>query len=175
MEDTRLRHTERVVALLDQWGRSLGLGGDELVRWRAAGRLHDALKSVDPAELRNLLEPGQDWPDPVLHGPVCAARLRRDGVRDESVLRAIAYHSTGHPDLDLLGELLYLADYLEPGRKRESDRAAALRERLPEGREEVLLDVVAARIGYLLDQRLPILRTTIEFWNRVARKGRALR
>jgi HD superfamily phosphohydrolase YqeK len=89
------------------------------------------------------------------------------------VLTAIAYHSTGHADLDLLGELLYLADYLEPGRKRDSDWAAALRDRLPKHRGPVLREVVTGRIGHLLDQSLPILQTTIEFWNRLAREGRA--
>jgi HD superfamily phosphohydrolase YqeK len=159
-----------VVALLDGWGRELELSQDELVRWRAAGHLHDALKSTDPIELRAYVEPADQWPDPVLHGLACAARLRLEGVRDESVLTAIAYHSTGHADLDLLGELLYLADYLEPGRKRDSDRAAALRDRLPGDRRAVLQEVAAARIRYLLEQRLPILVTAIEFWNRLARE-----
>lgn len=162
-----------MVALLDEWGRSLALDDEELVRWRAAGYLHDALKSTGPAELHDLLDPGESWPDPVAHGPACAARLRREGVRDESVLNAIAYHSTGHPDLDLLGELLYLADYLEPGRKRDSERTVQLRDRLPEDRLPVLQEVVAARIANLLDRRLPILKMTIEFWNRLTREGRA--
>jgi HD superfamily phosphohydrolase YqeK len=162
-----------VVALLEGWGRDLGLSEDELVRWRAAGYLHDALKSTDPAELRDYVASADEWPDPVLHGPACAARLRLEGVSDESVLTAIACHSTGHPDLDLLGELLYLADYLEPGRKRDSDRGAALRGRLPADRRAVLQEVAAARIGYLLDRRLPILQTTIEFWNSLALEGSA--
>lgn len=158
-----------MVALLAEWGTALGLSEDELVRWRAAAHLHDALKSTDPLQLREHMGPEERWPDPVLHGPACAARLREDGVDDQPLLAAIAYHSTGHPDLDILGELLYLADYLEPGRKHDSDRRAALRRRLPGDRGAVLQDVAAARIAYLLDKRLPILQTTIEFWNRLAR------
>lgn len=39
-------------------------------------------------------------------------------VDDESILNAILYHTTGHPDMTMLEKIIYLADYIEPGRKQ---------------------------------------------------------
>lgn len=172
----RREHVERVAALLDEWAAELGLSGADRVRWRAAGRLHDALKAADADSLRPLV-PGADgpWPDSLLHGPACAARLRAEGVDDESLLAAVAHHSTGHPALDDLGRYLYLADYLEPGRSADPDLCGALRARLPSDRRAVLREVAARRIGGLLERGLPILPTSIEFWNRLVGEAREAR
>lgn len=37
-------------------------------------------------------------------------------VEDEEILSAIRYHTTGHPDMTVLEKIIYLADYIEPGR-----------------------------------------------------------
>jgi HD superfamily phosphohydrolase YqeK len=165
LDAPRRAHSKRVAGLMDRWGAALGLDDKDRVRWRAAAELHDAMKSYDPGELRIWAGPG--LPDPVLHGPACADRLRSAGVDDEELLLAIAFHSTGHPDLGELGEFLYLADYLEPGRKIRSSRLPALRARLPGEREAVLTEVLAMRIGHLLDKRRPVLQATMDFWNRL--------
>ena len=41
----------------------------------------------------------------------------RYGVSDEEILQAIRYHTTGHPGMSDLEKIVYLADYIEPGRK----------------------------------------------------------
>jgi len=38
------------------------------------------------------------------------------GVEDVDVLSAITYHTTGRPDMGLLEEIIYVADYIEPSR-----------------------------------------------------------
>ena len=55
-------------------------------------------------------------------------------VHDPDVLTAVAYHPTGHPELNPIGWAVYLADYLEPGRtyffEREEMYQAALKDPL---------------------------------------------
>lgn len=167
----RLRHSERVGRLLWKWGAALDLSKRDRVRWRAAGLLHDALKDADPTGLRAGLPEAGEWPDPLLHGPACAERLRSEGVEDEGLLRAIACHTTGHPEFDLLGEALYLADYLEPGRRRMAKRRAAWRKRMPREWDAVLVEVAASKIGTLLDRRLPLPELTKGFWNALLDRG----
>lgn len=42
---------------------------------------------------------------------------KKYGVEDKDILNAILYHTTGRPDMSLLEKIIYLADYIEPGRK----------------------------------------------------------
>lgn len=161
----RRAHAARVAQLMGDWAGDLGLDEVEQVRWMAAGNLHDALKDASADDLRPLVGPG--WPDSMLHGPACAERLREDGVRDEELLLAVSCHSTGHPHFGALGDFLYLADYLEPGRGFLAAERAALRSRLPADRKEVLIAVTRERIVKLLNQNIPLRSDSIGFWNRV--------
>jgi HD superfamily phosphohydrolase YqeK len=159
---------ERVTALLDGWASDAGLDPAERVRWRALGMLHDALKDEAPAVLRAEIETRfGDLPDPVLHGPAAAERLRAEGVRDEPFLLALAYHTLGHPDLDRAGRALYAADFLEPGRRLRNEWRAGLRARMPDDPEGVLREIVRARMVHLLDEGRPVRPETLAFWNRL--------
>ncbi len=53
----------------------------------------------------------------LIHAPVGAEVARREfGVDDPDVLAAIRYHTTGRAGMSPLEKLLFLADYIEPGR-----------------------------------------------------------
>ena len=88
-------------------------------------------------------------PGKLLHGPAAAGRLAREGVRDDSLLRAVACHTLGHPDLDTAGVALYAADFLEPGRADPAGWRASLRRRMPGELDEVALEVARARTNHL--------------------------
>ena len=164
--DRRLAHMRRVSDLLGEWADRLDLSRAEGMRWRAAGYLHDALREASHDELRMLVpDPLKGLAGKLLHGPAAAARLRADGVEDEDFLRAIACHTIGHPELDDLGRALFIADYIEPGRRYDPDGLAVLRARMPAARDAVLLDVLRARLGRLLRDGRPMRPETVAFWN----------
>lgn len=51
----------------------------------------------------------------MLHGPVGAEILNReDGLTEEDLYQAVYWHTTGHPTLDPLGKVVFLADKLDP-------------------------------------------------------------
>ena len=167
VDEERRAHLERVAELLERWARSRGEPEEDVLRWRAAGFLHDALRDADPAALRNGVGPEfEGWPGPLLHGPAAAAGLEADGVADGELLRAVAYHTVGHPDFAALGIALYCADFLDPGRSFREEWRRGLRSRLPEELEGVACEIVAARIRYLLEGGRRIFPSTIAFWNR---------
>jgi len=166
VSSNRREHVARVAALLDEWAERAGLSGDDRARWRAAGLLHDALRDADYDRLRPLVEHSlRDRPGKMLHGPAAAARLREEGVADEPLLLAVAWHTLGHPDFDALGKALYLADYTEPGRDYDSKSLAKKRARLPDDMDAVLLDVTTDRIRRSLKKGRPLLEPTVGFWN----------
>jgi HD superfamily phosphohydrolase YqeK len=163
LSKSRRRHSERVTDLLGTWAEALGLERKDRIRWCAAGMLHDALKDASPKVLKRHSD--EDWPLPLLHGAAVAGRLRREGVKDEALLLALKYHSIGHPDFGLLGQHLYLADYLEPGRGSGRVKRGKLRRRMPEGRTDVLPVVVKNKLAGRLEGQAPVFRESLDFWN----------
>lgn len=160
----RREHMARVAALLGTWAEQLGLPERERVRWRAVGWLHDALRDAPAERLREQVpERFRSFPPPLLHGPAAAERLT--GHLDPAALNAIRYHTVGHPDLDRLGRALYLADFLEPGRDFLRDWREQLRARMPHHLDEVLVEVLGARVRHLVEERRPLRPETAEFWS----------
>lgn len=169
----RYAHMERVADLLDGWARQAGCSDHDRARWRAMGFLHDACKGVEPDELRGWLgDEAVGIPDPVLHGPAAALRMREDGVDDEPLTAAVAWHTLGHPELRTEGMFLYAADFLEPGRNLRNGWRSGLRGRMPGEIEAVTREIVRARIGHLLDRTRPVHVHTVAFWNRMAEGDR---
>ncbi|HEX2188432.1 MAG TPA: HD domain-containing protein [Longimicrobiaceae bacterium] len=160
----RREHIARVSALLAEWANAAGLDPAERDRWVAAGWLHDALRDADPERLRaGVPERFRRLPGAVLHGPAVAERLA--GEADPELLDAVRYHTLGYAGFGRLGKALYLADFLEPGRDFEPEWRAGLAARMPAEMDEVLAEVLAARIRHLIDRRKPVSPETAAFWN----------
>ncbi len=166
-------HMARVAALLREWGEARGDDSRDVERWAAAGYLHDVLRDAKPDGLRAALsEPLDHLPDEVIHGPAAADRLRRGGVVDEPLLTAIAFHTLGSPDFGDIGKALYVADFLEPGRKVQPKWRARRRDEMPEGLDSVAQAIVGKRIQFLLRKGRPVPPETLGLWNVLA-KGRS--
>ena len=148
----RRAHIERVVALLDSWAAARRAPNAERARWLRAGWLHDALRDAPAA-------------NELAHGPMAAERAAREGETDRGVLDAVRYHSLGHAGWDDVGKMIYLADYLEPGRTFERELRASLAAQVPQDRDGVLQQVAARRIARVIDGRWPLVRETVDFWN----------
>ncbi len=169
----RRAHMMRVAKLMRRWSEVLGQSGDDVRRWTALGYLHDALRDADPEELRRSVPASlHEFPDPVLHGPAAAQRLREHGVDDEAMLTAIAYHTLGSPELDGMGRALYAADFLEPGRTFRIKWRREMRKRMPEQLDGVVRALLGARIRHLVERERPVRVETMAFWNRMV-TGRA--
>lgn len=151
----RRAHIERVAALITEWGRALGVAPAELDRWRQAAWWHDALRDAPLASEMD-------------HGPRAAERLEREGERDRGVLDAVRYHSIGYAGWDDAGRMLYLADYLEPGRTHDVAGRTALRARVAADRDGVLREVARKRIERTVRHGWPLQPETVAFWNALA-------
>jgi HD superfamily phosphohydrolase YqeK len=143
----RAKHIARVTSLLGEWAEAMGLPAEERQCWIDAGRYHDALRDAPVEDLRALAGLGLEEVE-LLHGPAAAAKLEREGETRRNLLDAIRYHSIGSKSWDRVGKALYMADYLEPGRKFELDRRARLRDLVPVDFEAAFREVVRGRMAY---------------------------
>jgi HD superfamily phosphohydrolase YqeK len=133
----------------------MGVAGTERARWLKAAYLHDALRDAALG-------------DKLAHGPAAADRATREGETDQGVLDAVRYHTVGYAGWDDVGRMLYLADFLEPGRAFAADERRALARRVPQERDAVLKEVVRWRIEWVLRSGWPLARETVDLWNALA-------
>jgi HD superfamily phosphohydrolase YqeK len=133
-------------------------------RWLRAVWLHDALRDAPEEELLRLA-PSTPGPPELRHGPASAARAKAEGETDRGVLDAVRYHSIGLAEWDMVGRILYCADYLEPGRKHEREWRAGLAERLSSQPAPVLRQIAQARVGHMVTSGRMLLEPTVRFWN----------
>jgi HD superfamily phosphohydrolase YqeK len=160
----RRKHIERVAELAARWAMEMRVPDTERHRWLRAVWLHDALRDAPEAELKRWA-PDAPGPMGLRHGPASAARAKAEGEMDRGVLDAVRYHSIGLAEWDMVGRILYCADYLEPGRKHAREWREKLAQRLPSEPLPVIREVAMARVGHLVSSGRPILEPTVRFWN----------
>jgi HD superfamily phosphohydrolase YqeK len=167
VSDERRGHIERVAALASAWADAMSVPDPERHRWLRAVWLHDALRDASEAKLAELA-PSTPGPSELRHGPAAAARAKAEGEVDRGVLDAVRYHSIGLAEWDMVGRVLYCADYLEPGRPFDPAERAELARRFPGDPLAVLRDVAERRLAHLIQSRWTLPEPTVRFWNSLA-------
>ena len=160
----RVAHIERVARVVLDWAEEMGVPDSERNRWLRAVWLHDALRDAPPEELEKWA-PTSPGPPAIRHGPASAARAKADGETDRGVLDAVRYHSMGLAEWDMVGRVLYCADFLEPGRNFDRSGRAELAARFPRDPTGVMREVARARVSRLVQSGWPLPDPTVRFWN----------
>ncbi|NLG84471.1 MAG: HD domain-containing protein [Firmicutes bacterium] len=149
-----------------RWAHSLGVAetaaglaaahGLDPLRARMAGLLHDSAREMAPEELLATAEAHGLTIDEIeraepllLHGKVGAVLAREwFGLDDPELLAAVALHITGGPGMGLLAKVVFLADFVEPGRTMSA--AAAARAVAFDDLSRALLIAFEAIIDYVI-------------------------
>ena len=163
----RLAHIERVAALVATWAERMGVPDSERNRWLKAVWLHDALRDASRETLSQWAA-SSSGPIELWHGPAAAARAKAEGEIDRGVLDAVRYHSLGLAEWDMVGRVLYCADYLEPGRDFDPAARAELAAQFPRDAAGVIRAVARARLTYLARSGWPLPEPLVRFWNSLA-------
>ena len=164
VSERRLAHIQRVTSLLRAWGAAMRLTADEANAWIDAGTWHDALRDAPLTELRQITG-DRTSPDGLLHGPAVAIKLDSEGERRKNLLDAIRYHTVGSAKWDRTGQALYMADYLEPGRKFLAEDRGFLASQVPHNFDGVFRQVVRFRLEWSVREGNHIFPETVELWN----------
>ena len=164
MTPERMVHVKRVAELVDQWAEAMDVPASEQTRWLRAVWLHDALRDAPEDELERLA-PGVVGPVSLRHGPAAAARAKAEGETDRGVLDAVRYHSVGLAEWDMVGRVLYCADFLEPGRPFERESREALARQFPTDPQGVLFAIACHRMAHVIQSGWPIAEPSYRFWN----------
>ncbi len=145
--------------------------GEDGAKAALAGLLHDCARDVKGEEALNLCgkygikidEVCRIQPD-LLHGRL-GERLACElyGVKDPKVLNAIAIHTMGCPDMELLEKIIFVADYIEPA--RTFPEAEAMRKEAFVDLDKTILTGVDSTIQYVVGKGRLLHRDTLETRN----------
>lgn len=140
-----------------------------------AAALHDMAKFHDKHEMRAVIvDHGLDtallqFHHELWHAPVGAVFAKEKlNITNEDILNAIRYHTTGRPGMSDLEKVIYLADYIEPGRSFngvENVRAVA-----HEDLDEAMKIALKQSIQFLISKNQPVFPDTLASYNGYVQK-----
>jgi predicted HD superfamily hydrolase involved in NAD metabolism len=168
LKTTRYEHTVRVVETAVKLAE---IYHEDRTKVELASAFHDYAKNRDREELKRWIIKERGIPKDLLHyhhelwhGPVGAYLVKVEhNIRDAHILNAITYHTTGRINMSRLEKIVFLADYIEPGRKFPG---------LDEVREIAVNDLdkgcylaLKNTIHFLMSKSQPIYPTTFHAYN----------
>lgn len=173
LKKSRYEHTLRVVDEALYLNKELKLNLDEK-KVKLAALLHDCAKHnevfyfeklKDIAGLdRTILDKDFDAHEKL--APYVSKFVY--GVDDEEICQAIAGHTKGRVNMSALDKLIYLADYIEPGRNFEG--LDDIKAKMSRGLNETLLKAMDINIEFLKKNRDFVDEVTIEARNSVLKE-----
>lgn len=104
------------------------------------------------------------------HAPVGAYLAEKEaGIDDGEVLDAIRYHTSGRVGMSLLDKIIYLADYIEPG--RHFPGVEEVRTMAEDNLDQALLQAMKNTIQFLMKKNQPVFPETFNAYNNMVKNS----
>lgn len=171
--DHRYEHTVGVMETAIRLAKKFG--ADEK-KAEIAAIFHDYAKFRGKDEMKSIIIEQHmdkqllDYNSELWHAPVGAHLVKEEvGITDEGILDAIRYHTSGRPNMTLLEKVVYLADYIEPG--RHFPGVEEVRETAKVDLDEAFIQSVKNTILFLMKKNQRVFPLTFHTYNDLI-KGR---
>lgn len=123
LDKERYEHTKGVMYTAAAMAMAHGYSIEQAM---TAGLLHDCAKCIpndeklELCEKHHILVTSAEEANPsLLHAKLGALLAEREyDITNPEILHAIKVHTTGEPDMSVLDKIIYIADYIEPGRDK---------------------------------------------------------
>lgn len=143
--------------------------GESVESALVAGMLHDCAKGLSDGKLLELCEKRhipisrEERQKPSLLHAKAGSYLaeKQYHVKDPDILSAIRSHTTGRPGMSPLEKIVFVADYMEPGR-RQAPRLEEIRRTAFNDLDRAVLMILEDTLDYLQSGDSVIDRTTQE-------------
>ncbi|WP_018765861.1 MULTISPECIES: bis(5'-nucleosyl)-tetraphosphatase (symmetrical) YqeK [Bacillus] len=172
MHEKRYIHTIGVMETAIELAKLYGV--DEK-KAEMAAIFHDYAKCRPIQEMEDIIKQ-EELPQDLLHynkelwhAPVGAYLVEKEvGITDSEILQAITYHTSGHEEMTMLDKVIYVADYIEPGRKFPGVEEA--RKLAQEDINKALLFALKRTIQFLMEKDQTIYPLTFQTYNAVLKE-----
>ena len=139
-----------------------------------AGLLHDCAKCISGEKLIDICEKQHidinnvERKNPSLLHTKVGEYLAQEiyDIHDSDILNAIRYHTTGRPGMSILEKIVFIADYIEPGRK-QAPNLEEIRKLAFTDLDNALIRILEDTLAYLKDSEDevdPMTRKTYEYY-----------
>ncbi|CAM3815796.1 bis(5'-nucleosyl)-tetraphosphatase (symmetrical) YqeK [Mesobacillus zeae] len=174
LTEHRYKHTigvmETAIKLAEKYGA-------DCQKAELAAIFHDYAK-FRPKDEMNKVILEQSMPKELLnfnselwHAPVGAYLVEKEaGISDREILDAIRYHTSGRPGMTLLEKIVYLADYIEPG--RHFPGVEDVRQLAESDLDGALIQAMKNTISFLMKKNQPVYPDTFHTYNSLIQSGR---
>ncbi|MFT8322372.1 MAG: bis(5'-nucleosyl)-tetraphosphatase (symmetrical) YqeK [Bacillus sp. (in: firmicutes)] len=169
LTEQRYLHT---VGVMDTAIKLAEKTGENVEKAELAAIFHDYAKFRPKEEMQQIIM--EQKMDPQLltfhpelwHAPVGAYLVEKEaGIKDKQVLDAIKYHTSGRPGISMLEKIVYLADYIEPGRKFPG--VEEVRELTAANFEKGFITSVKNTMNFLITNNRPVFPLTFQMYNSI--------
>lgn len=144
--------------------------GSDTKKAELAAIFHDYAKFRPKEEMREIIikegMPSEllEYNSELWHAPVGAFLTEKEaGINDKEVLDAIRYHTSGRPGMVLLEKIIYLADYIEPG--RHFPGVGEVRDLAETNLNKALIKAVQNTIMFLMKKGQPVFPASFQTYN----------
>ncbi len=173
LKEKRFLHSRRTAETAEKLCRLYGCDPE---KGRVAGLLHDIGRELDYDtvfdKVKNdgygISDIEKEYPV-LLHGRAGAVIAKEQfNIQDEDILEAIRWHTTGKRDMSELSSVLYVADYIEPGRTHiDNNFRARIREM---NLNRLVMEVVRNSIAYCRSKGYSVAEQTFMLYHELEKK-----
>lgn len=167
----RFEHTLRVIEMAGELAERFK---ESTEKAKLAAALHDYAKNWPVEDLETYIINNHlsndllTYDSELWHGPVASHVMENEySITDSDVLQAITYHTTGRAGMTNIEKIVYLADYIEPGRDIpgiEEVRAASL-----QSLDDACWLVARNTLNYLIQKKVTIHPDSVHAYNDLTR------
>ncbi|MBB6445954.1 bis(5'-nucleosyl)-tetraphosphatase (symmetrical) YqeK [Bacillus benzoevorans] len=135
-----------------------------------AAIFHDYAKFRDKEEMKQIILEQRlgnellEFNSELWHAPVGAYLAEKEaGITDPEILDAVRYHTSGRAKMTSLEKVVYLADYIEPG--RHFPGVEEVREMAEKDLDQALIQAIKNTVHFLLKRNQRVFPLTILTYN----------
>ena len=173
LSDKRKRHTYAVA--LEAINLAKRYGADQ-EKAELAALFHDMYRGkpievIDRMVREFSLDPTYLGNSNLAHGKLAAKIMEKEyDIKDQDILNAVAYHTTGRAGMSLLEKIVYLADAIEPGRRYPG--IDELRKLAYISLDKACIKAMSRSIDYIKSRGMELDRDTLRAKNQLMEEER---
>lgn len=171
LSEKRYKHSIGVMEMAEELAK---LYNADVETAKIAGLLHDIAKEMKSDEKLKYVEENhikineiERINTPILHGVIGADIAKKKYGVNEQIQKAIEYHTTTSPEMDLIAKIVYVSDKVELNRKSEDYDVEYERNLAREDLDATIIYIINSNITSLVNKGKLIEPQSIETRNKL--------